>query len=84
MIGMEIETASGKIRDKHVADEEEDYEGVPAWSALYPITQVLGEPSDCPRQLAGLTRPAEMSDFEPGTRFDELMSKSYRRTFGEG
>ena len=53
MIGMEIETASGKIRDKHVADEEEDYEGVPAWSALYPITQVLGEPSDCPRQLAG-------------------------------
>ena len=46
MIGMEIETASGKIRNTHVADEEEDYEGVPAWSALYPITQVLGEPSD--------------------------------------
>ena len=54
MIGMEIETASGKIRDKHVADEEEDYEGVPAWSALYPVTQVLGEPSDCARQLPGL------------------------------
>ena len=45
MIGMEIETASGKIRDKHVADEEEDYADVPAWSALYPITQVIGEPS---------------------------------------
>ena len=42
MMSMEIETASGKIRDKHVADEEEDYEGVAAWSALYPITQVLG------------------------------------------
>ena len=79
---MEIETASGKIRNTHVADEEEDYAGVPAWSAMYPITQVLGEPSDCPRQLPGLTRPANMSDFEPGSRFDELMTKSYRRTFG--
>jgi uncharacterized protein len=82
MLSMEIETASGKIRNTHVADEEEDYEGVPAWSALYPITQVLGEPSDCPRQLPGLTRPEGMVDFEPGSRFDELMSKSYRRTFG--
>ncbi len=84
MIGMEIEMASAKIRDKHVADEEEDYEGVPAWSAMYPITQVLGEPSDCARQLPGLTRPDEMSDFEPGVRFDELMTKTYKRTFGEG
>ncbi|MCF8533284.1 MAG: pyridoxamine 5'-phosphate oxidase family protein, partial [Reyranella sp.] len=73
---------SAKIRDKHVADEEEDYAGVPAWSALYPITQVLGEPSECERQIPGLTRPDGMSDFEPGTRFDELMTKSYRRTFG--
>jgi uncharacterized protein len=82
MIGMEIETASGKIRDKHVADDEEDYEGVKAWSALYPVVQTIGEPSDCPRQLPGLTRPEGMSDFEPGTRLDELMTKTYRRTFG--
>ena len=84
MIGIEIETASGKIRNTHVADEEEDYEGVPAWSAMYPITQVLGEPSDCARQIPGLTRPDEMSDFVPGARLDEVMSKTYRRTFGEG
>ena len=82
MIGMEIETASGKIRDKHVADEEEDYADVPAWSALYPITQVIGEPSECPRTLPGLTRPDEMEDFVPGTRLDELMSKTFQRTFG--
>lgn len=82
MIGMEIETASGKIRDKHVADEEEDYEAVPAWSALYPITQVLGQPSECERQLPGLARPEAMADFEPGTPLDELMAKTYRRTFG--
>ena len=82
MMSMEIETASAKIRDKHVADEEEDYDAVPAWSALYPITQVLGEPSDCPRQTPGLTRPDDMVDFEPGVRFDELMTKTYRTTFG--
>lgn len=82
MMGMEIEHASGKIRDKHVADEEEDYAGVPAWSSLYPVTQTIGAPSECERQLPGLERPDDMADFEPGTRLDELMSKSYRRTFG--
>jgi uncharacterized protein len=82
MMGMEIEHASGKIRDKHVADDEEDYEGVKAWSSLYPITQVLGVASECPRQLPGLTRPAEMADFEPGTRLDELMTRTHRKTFG--
>lgn len=81
MMGMEIETASGKIRDKHVSDEEEDYEGVPAWSALYPITQVLGEPSECERQIPGLTRPDEMVDFVPGERLDTVMANTYRRVF---
>jgi uncharacterized protein len=81
IMGMEIETASGKIRDKHVSDEEEDYAGVPAWSALYPITQVLGEPSECARQIPGLTRPDGMNDFVPGTPFDELMSKTYQKAF---
>ena len=51
MMGMEIEHASGKIRDKHVADEEEDYDGVPAWSALYPVTQVH-------RRAVGVRAPA--------------------------
>jgi hypothetical protein len=72
---------SGKIRDKHVADDEEDYAAVPAWSSLYPITQVIGEPSECARQLPGLTRPEGMADFAPGTRLDELMTKTYRKTF---
>ncbi|MFO1081015.1 MAG: pyridoxamine 5'-phosphate oxidase family protein [Reyranellaceae bacterium] len=82
MMGMEIEHASGKIRDTHVADEEEDYAAVPAWSALYPVTQTIGIPSDCPRQLPGLQRPQDMADFEPGARLDELMTRSHRRTFG--
>ena len=82
MMGMAIESASGKIRDKHVADDEEDYEAVPAWSALYPVTQIIGAPSDCPRQLPGLARPEGMADFEPGARLDEVMTRTYQRTFG--
>jgi hypothetical protein len=82
MMGMEIENASAKIRDKHVADDEEDYAGVPAWSALYPVQQVIGPASECERQLPGLTRPDGMVDFESGTALDDLMTRSYRRTFG--
>jgi hypothetical protein len=82
MMGMVIETASAKIRDQHVADDEEDYAAVPAWSALYPVTQILAAPSECPRQLPGLTRPDDMADFAPGARLDEVMTRTYRRTFG--
>ena len=82
MIGMEIEHASAKIRDKHVADDEEDYAGVPVWTALYPVKQVIGTPSECERQLPGHERPEDMADFVPGTRLDELMARNYRRTFG--
>lgn len=83
LIGMEIETASGKIRNTHVGDEEEDYAAVPAWSAMIPVTQVLGTPSECPRQLAGLAMPAEMKPFKKGARLDELMTKAYAATFPE-
>jgi nitroimidazol reductase NimA-like FMN-containing flavoprotein (pyridoxamine 5'-phosphate oxidase superfamily) len=83
MIGMAIETASGKIRDTHVADEEEDYGGVPAWSALFPITQVLGAASECPRQLPGLERPQDMADFAPGARLEDVMTRTHARAFGE-
>jgi len=62
-MGMEIEHASAKIRDKHIADDEEDYAGVPAWSALYPVRQVIGAASECERQLPGLARPEGMADF---------------------
>ncbi|MGS0646271.1 pyridoxamine 5'-phosphate oxidase family protein [Komagataeibacter melomenusus] len=79
---MEIETASAKIREKHVSDDEADYTDVPAWTALYPVTQVLGAPSPCPRQQAGLARPDAMADFVPGARLDAVLTSAYRRTFG--
>jgi uncharacterized protein len=83
LMGMEIETASAKIRDTHVSDDEEDYAAVPAWSAVYPVTQVLGDPSECARQLPGLAFPEGMADFVPGTALDVVMRKAYRRTFGD-
>ena len=83
MLGMEIESASGKIRDTHVADEEADYAGVAAWSALYPITQILGEKSECERQLPGLAVPEAMAGFQPGTRLDTLMTETYKQRFGD-
>ena len=82
ILGMEIETASAKIRDTHVGDEEEDYASVPAWSALYPVTQVLGEASECARQIPGLESPVGMADFQPGARLDEVMAKAYKKRFG--
>lgn len=82
LMGMEMETASGKIRSTHVSDDEEDYAAVPAWSAVYPVTQVLGEASECERQWPGLAVPPEMADFVPGARLDEVMARTYRRSFG--
>ncbi len=83
LMGMEIETASGKIRDTHVSDEEEDYANVPAWSAVIPVAQVLGTASECPRQLPGLAMPAEMKPFRKGAKLDEVMLKAHAATFGQ-
>ncbi|MDE2516282.1 MAG: pyridoxamine 5'-phosphate oxidase family protein [Rhodospirillales bacterium] len=79
IMAMEIETASAKIRNTHVGDEEEDYATVPAWSAVYPVTQVLGEASECERQMPGLAFPEGMADFTPGIAFDVLMRRSWEK-----
>jgi hypothetical protein len=83
LMAMEMETAAGKIRNTHVSDDEEDYAAVPAWSAVYPVTQVIGKASECERQLPGLAVPEGMADYVPGARLDELMTRTYRRTFGD-
>ena len=81
-VGMAIESASGKIRAEPVHDEEEDY-AVPAWTALIPVRQVLGEIEECPRQMAGVTKPSEMGGFVAGRRLDEVMLESYRTLYPE-
>lgn len=77
-IGMEMEQASGKIRDMGVHDEEEDY-AVPAWTALLPVKTVLGEIEECPRQLPGITKPEGMAGYVPGRPMDEIFLEAYRK-----
>ena len=79
-IGMEIEQASGKIRDVHVHDEEEDY-AIPAWTALIPVTTVIGEIEECPRQMPGITKPEGMAGYVPGRRLDEIVLETYRQLY---
>jgi hypothetical protein len=80
-LGMEIEQASGKIRNEPVHDDEEDY-AVPAWTALLPIRTVLGAAEECPRQMEGVTRPDDMSGYVAGRNLDEVMLESYRKLYG--
>jgi uncharacterized protein len=78
---MEIEQASAKIRDVAVSDDEEDY-ALPIWAAMFPITQVLGEPVECPRQFPGLQTPDDSKAYTDGRRLDEVMLEMYRKNYG--
>ncbi len=81
-LGMEIEQASGKIRNEPVHDDEEDY-AVPAWTALFPVRTVIGAAEECPRQMPGVTRPDDMSGYEAGRPLDQVMLDSYRKLYGD-
>lgn len=77
LVGMAIETASGKIRAKGVADEEADY-ALPIYAAVLPVTQVLGAAEPCPRMPAGVPTPPGLAGFTPGRRLDEVMAEAAR------
>ena len=84
ILGMEMEEASGKIRDLDVHDEEDDY-AVPAWTALIPVRTVIDAPVECPRQHPDASRDASgIGAYQPGRRLDELMLEMYRREYPEG
>jgi hypothetical protein len=78
---MEIEQASAKIRNETMHDDEEDY-AVPAWTALLPIRTVVGAAQECPRQMAGVTRPEGMSGYAAERGLDEIMQECHRKVFG--
>ena len=75
---MEMEQASGKIRDTHVSDDEEDY-ALPIWAARIPVRQVLGEPEECPRQHPGLVVPEGLKFYGGGRILDEALMEAYRK-----
>ena len=64
-----------------MADEEEDYIDVPAWTALYPITQIVGNASECVRQMPGLQVPDGMAEFQPNVRLDDILATNHKTTF---
>jgi nitroimidazol reductase NimA-like FMN-containing flavoprotein (pyridoxamine 5'-phosphate oxidase superfamily) len=82
VIGMEIENASGKVRNKGVGDEEEDY-ALPIYATRFPVTQVIGAAEPCPRMPEGVPFPPGLAGFTEGRRLDEIMLESYRTTFGD-
>ncbi len=53
VIALEIDTASAKIADNGVDDDEDDYE-IPIWSGVLPITASIGPPVDDDRLLPGV------------------------------
>lgn len=82
VIGMAIEQASGKIRSKGVADEEEDY-ALPIYAARFPVRQVIGAAEPCPRMPAGVPTPAGLAGFTEGRRLDEVMREGQHRLYGD-
>jgi nitroimidazol reductase NimA-like FMN-containing flavoprotein (pyridoxamine 5'-phosphate oxidase superfamily) len=53
VIALKIDTASAKIADSGVEDEDEDYE-IPIWAGVLPITTSIGSPVDDERLLPGV------------------------------
>ena len=53
VIALEIDTASAKIADSGVDDEDDDYE-IPVWAGVLPITTSIGSPVNDDRLLAGV------------------------------
>jgi len=80
-VWMEIEQASGKIRALAPHDDEEDY-AVPAWTAMFPVRQVIDAPVECERQMPGLPRGADTAEYVAGERLDAILPRTYRTTFG--
>jgi nitroimidazol reductase NimA-like FMN-containing flavoprotein (pyridoxamine 5'-phosphate oxidase superfamily) len=77
---MPIDEASGKIRDTHVSDDEEDY-ALPIWTARIPVRQVLGDPEPCPRQLPGLDVPSGLAGYSAGRPLDAALLEAYHRNY---
>src|SRR5579863_4695989 len=79
-IGMEIEQASAKIRNKGIGDDEEDY-ALPVYAERIPVRAVLGAPEPCARLAPGVARPAGLAGYVEGRRLDEAVAEAHATTF---
>ncbi len=77
IIGMPIDEASAKVRDKGVGDDEGDY-GHPVWAGVLPVRTVIGDHEACPRLPGGVSRPDELSLYPSGGALDRALQEAQR------
>lgn len=63
VIALAIETASVKISDQGVDDEEDDYD-IPIWAGVLPIKQAIGAPIDDRRLFPGMAPSSVVRDLQ--------------------
>jgi nitroimidazol reductase NimA-like FMN-containing flavoprotein (pyridoxamine 5'-phosphate oxidase superfamily) len=80
VIVMEIERASAKIRAKGVADDEEDYD-LPIYAERLPVRTVIGAPEPCPRLRPGVTRPADLQEYQAGRLLEDALAEAHLRAY---
>lgn len=80
VVKMEIETASAKIRDKGLGDEEEDY-ALPIYAERVPVTTVLGVPQPCDRLLPGVERGDDLKAYQPFRLLEEALRDAYDEAY---
>jgi nitroimidazol reductase NimA-like FMN-containing flavoprotein (pyridoxamine 5'-phosphate oxidase superfamily) len=73
VVGMTIEEASAKIRTGGPVDLDEDY-ALPIWAGVIPLRTVVDAPIADPRNLPGVAAPADIADYKPGARLDQVMT----------
>ena len=80
VVAMEIERASAKVRDKGVADDEEDY-ALPIYAERVPVRQVMGEPEPCPRLMPGVARPDILAGYRAGRTLEDAVAEAHAATY---
>ncbi|MEJ1979315.1 MAG: pyridoxamine 5'-phosphate oxidase family protein [Acetobacteraceae bacterium] len=81
-VGMEMEQASGKIRNEPVHDDEADY-AVPAWDRAAADPHGPGRGGGMPPPDGRGDAAGGMAGYVAGRRLDEVMLETYRQLYGE-
>jgi nitroimidazol reductase NimA-like FMN-containing flavoprotein (pyridoxamine 5'-phosphate oxidase superfamily) len=76
VIGMDIETASAKVRDAGVADDEDDLD-LPIWAGVIPVKTVIGASQTSPHVPEGIAIPEDLAHLSEGSRFDEALLRAH-------
>ena len=76
VITMEIERASAKIRDKGVADDDEDY-ALPIYAERLAIRTLVGPAEACPRLMPGTERRRNLQGYAAGRALEDALTEAH-------